>query len=155
MRSITHAWIRCRRVGLTRIDELLSVEERCFETDRIVRRNLRRLLLSSSAVCIGAFCGKVLVGSMVLLFRSGSKKVRIYSLAVVQEARGQGIAGLLMVRAEREAHERACNRISLEVREDNASAIRLYERSGFVKNGLLSQYYEDGANALRMIKELG
>jgi ribosomal protein S18 acetylase RimI-like enzyme len=142
------AGVVCRRVGLNRIDDLLSLEEACFECDRISRRNLRNLIRSPSACCLGVFLGGKLVGSMVVLFRRNTRSARIYSVAVDASHRGRGIARRLMARAEREARKRGCNRIRLEVRLDNIPAIQLYERLGFEGTQIIPGYYEDGTHAM-------
>ncbi|MCF7818442.1 MAG: GNAT family N-acetyltransferase [Kiritimatiellales bacterium] len=144
----------CRRVDLNMTDALIGLENACFECDRISRRNLRRLLCSPSALCIGAFLGKELTGSMVVLFRSNSSVARIYSLAVSPHARGLGIGKRMIAKAEQEARARKCRCLRLEVRLDNPAAIRLYERCGLTHTKVLPEYYEDGTNALVFWKEL-
>ena len=143
-----------RRVGLNRTDELLALEEACFTSDRSKRRNLRHLLQSPTAYCLGAYHRGELVGSMVTLFKSNSRSARIHSLAVSAGVRGRGIGRRMMARAEREARMRGCTRMRLEVRMDNLPAIRLYERLGFVDTAVISGYYDDGAHAFVMLKEL-
>ncbi len=143
-----------RRVGLNRTDDLLALEEACFTTDKISRRNLRNLLRSPSAYCVGAYQRGELVGSMVILFKSNSRSARVYSLAVSVEARGLGIGRRMMVKAEQEARMRGCERMRLEVRMDNIPAIRLYEHLGFTDTAVLPGYYDDGAHAFVMRKEL-
>lgn len=142
----------CRRVGLNRTDDLLALEDACFSTDRISRRNLRNLLRSPSAYCVGAYNRGELIGSMVILFRSNSRSARVYSLAVSAAARGLGIGRRMMAKAEREARMRGCDRLRLEVRMDNIPAIRLYESLGFADTAVLPGYYEDGAHAFTMRK---
>lgn len=44
------------------------------------------------------------------------------------------------------------NNISLEVRESNIKAINLYEKYGFVKSYKRNSYYEDGEDAIVMIR---
>lgn len=144
----------CRRVGLNRTDDLLALEEACFSTDRINRRNLRNLLRSPSAYCVGAYWNGELVGSMVILFKSNSRSARVYSLAVSAAVRGMGIGRRMMAKAEREARIRGCDRMRLEVRMDNIPAIRLYESLGFSDTEVLSGYYEDRSHAFVMRKEL-
>lgn len=144
----------CRRVGLNRTDDLLALEDACFSTDRISRRNLRNLLRSPSACCVGAYHRGDLVGSMVILFKSNSRSARVYSLAVSAEARGLGIGRRMMAKAEREARMRGCCRMRLEVRMDNTPAIRLYESLGFIDASVLPGYYDDGEHAFVMQKEL-
>ncbi len=145
----------CRRVGLNRTDDLLALEEACFPTDRISRRNLRNLLRSPSAYCVGAYRAGELIGSMMILFKSNSRSARVYSLAVLAAARGMGIGRRMMAKAEREARVRGCDRMRLEVRMDNLPAIRLYEDLGFADTAVLPGYYDDGSHAFVMRKELG
>ncbi|HEY5653180.1 MAG TPA: GNAT family N-acetyltransferase [Pontiella sp.] len=146
--------VTCRRVGLNRIDDLLALETACFSADRILRRNLRRLLVSPTAYCLGAYRSGRLVGSMIVLFRRNSRKAWIYSLAVSSELRGMGIGRRLMARAEQEVRRRGCSHIRLEVRMDNFSALRMYEQSGYVYTAVIPGYYADGTHAFVMNKEL-
>src|SRR3546814_8244809 len=44
---------------------------------------------------------------------------------------------------------RSCHALRLEVCIDNAAAIGLYERCGFVRIGRYAHYYQDGADAWR------
>lgn len=143
-----------RRVGLKRTEDLLALEEACFTTDRINRRNLRNLLQSPSAFCVGAYLRGELVGSMVILFKSNSRSARIYSIAVAASVRGKGVGKRMMTRAVREARSRGCTRMRLEVRMDNFPAIRLYESLGFTDTEVLPGYYEDGTHAFVMRKEM-
>jgi len=149
-----HSDVVCRRVGVNRINDLLSLEASCFTSDRSKRRNLRHLLQSPTAYCLGAYHRGELVGSMVTLFKSNSRSARIHSLAVSAGVRGQGIGRGMMARAEREARMRGCSRMRLEVRMDNLPAIRLYEGLGFADTAALPGYYDDGAHAFVMRKEL-
>lgn len=144
----------CRRVGLNRTGDLLALEEKCFPTDRISRRNLQNLLRSPSAFCVGAYLRGELVGSMVILFRRNCRSARVYSLAVSSEVRGKGIGRRMMAKAQIEARRRGCIRMRLEVRMDNIPAIRLYESLGFIDTEVLAGYYEDRSHALVMRKDL-
>jgi ribosomal protein S18 acetylase RimI-like enzyme len=53
---------------------------------------------------------------------------------------------------EKAAADRGCRRLRLEVRQDNAAAIRLYERRGYRRFAARGTYYEDGADAWRYEK---
>ena len=48
----------------------------------------------------------------------------------------------LLAEAKKEAESRSVGRIVLEVRCSNDSAIRLYERNGFVNHGVRKGFYE-------------
>lgn len=57
--------------------------------------------------------------------------LNIHDIAVLPQWRGQGIADALLAGVEARARELGCCRITLEVRDDNPRARRVYERSGF------------------------
>jgi putative acetyltransferase len=63
--------------------------------------------------------------------------VGILAIGVVAAARGQGIGGLLLRRAIADAWAHGFLRIELTVRADNLPAKALYEREGFVVEGIL------------------
>ena len=57
--------------------------------------------------------------------------LNIHDLAVVPDRRGQGIGRALLQAAEVEARRRRCCKLTLEVRDDNVRARRLYDSLGF------------------------
>ena len=64
-------------------------------------------------------------------FRAGPV-LNLHDLAVLPGARGGGVGRALLAAVEARARALGCCKVSLEVREDNALARRLYERVGFV-----------------------
>ncbi len=70
------------------------------------------------------------------------------NLAVLPEYRKQGIGQALVERLEQELRARGVVSLTLEVRNSNENAIRLYQRLGFTQVGLRKNYYfhprEDG-----------
>ena len=95
-----------------------------------------------------------MLGDAVVVYRKGSKRVRLYSIVVSPEARGKGIGAKLLAHAEKAAKKRGCSLMGLEVREDNKAAIAFYGSRGYERIGLRDNYYEDGATALQMKKRL-
>ncbi|WP_296443048.1 GNAT family N-acetyltransferase [Rhodoferax sp. UBA5149] len=57
--------------------------------------------------------------------------VNVHDVAVVREYRGQGVAEQMLALAEEIARERGACKLTLEVLQGNAGAIRLYNRVGF------------------------
>jgi ribosomal protein S18 acetylase RimI-like enzyme len=57
--------------------------------------------------------------------------INIHDLAVIPDHRGQGIGRLLLERVEAKGRDLGCCKLTLEVREDNHRAQRLYQRFGF------------------------
>jgi len=91
----------------------------------------------------------------VVFFRRGSSVARLYSLASQPESRGKGVGTALVEATEAAAKQRRCTTLRLEVRTDNASAIKLYERLGYRCIASLPGYYQDGADGWRYEKRLG
>ena len=57
--------------------------------------------------------------------------VNIHDLAVIESGRGKGIATALLDAVEKEALERGCCKVTLEVLSGNTPAKRAYEKFGF------------------------
>jgi len=68
-------------------------------------------------------------------------EVSLLNVAVLPTFRRRGIAQRLLEHAFSEARGRGCRRCFLEVRAGNASAIALYQRMGFVFDGVRRNYY--------------
>ena len=107
---------RIRPANLTDLTELLRLERACFDGDRLSPRSFRHLLTKGKASTLVWAGGSGLLGYALTLFHAGTSLGRLYSLAVEPAARGRGIARALVEAAEREARERGCAYLRLEVR---------------------------------------
>ena len=133
---------------------LCEIETRSFAADRLSRRSFRRLMASPSVRLRVAALGGAVVGYHVVFMRSGSTVARLYSIAVAAAARGRGLGERLLADAERQAKRAGAAVLRLEVRPDNAGAIRLYVQRGFDRIGTYPDYYADGSDAWRFQKAL-
>lgn len=95
---------------------------------------------------------ELVVGYVCLM--SLFEEAQILNIAVAPQQRGRGVARMLMELAVSTARERGAEVLSLEVRESNAAAIRLYEAFGFVRYFVRKGYYEGKEDALLMEKML-
>lgn len=75
----------------------------------------------------------------------------IAMLAVSSAHRGNGIATALVKMAIDAMAERKAHEIVLETEETNTSAMRLYERLGFLRSKKLHRYYLNGNSAYRLV----
>lgn len=147
--------VRVRRASGSDLEALLDIEQASFQGDRISRRQYRHHLQSDTARVLVASAGQgLLLGSAVLFLRRGSDAARLYSLATLPAARGQGVAAHLLQAAEHAAVLAGRCRMGLEVRSDNPVAIRLYARHGYHRSGQREGYYADGCDALRYARDL-
>ena len=136
------------------LDALVELEHHTFATDRVSRAQYRRHIAGTTAAVLVAEHDARMVGSAIVFFRRGSDGARLYSVAVSDRARGQGIGDILVGAAEETARRRGSGRLFLEVRHNNAGAIRLYERRGYRRIGAIPGFYEDGEDAWRYQKDL-
>ncbi len=66
----------------------------------------------------------------------------IDNVAVRADCRRQGVAAALLADAARWAAAQGLARLTLEVRVSNAAAIALYERAGYVRDGVRPRFYD-------------
>jgi len=79
----------------------------------------------------------------------------LLSMAVVPEARRQGLGRALMAQLEHRLDEHDCAEVHLEVRASNVTAQSLYRAVGFRDSGRRAGYYSDtGEDALLMSRTL-
>ncbi len=133
---------------------LLALEQQCFTTDRLNRRSFRWMISRAHGQLLVAQRGERLVGYALVLFHRGTSRARLYSIAIAVDARGSGLGKQLLERAEACALEHDCACLRLEVRIDNPMAIALYERNGYRRFGLIHDYYQDHADAMRLEKHV-
>lgn len=79
----------------------------------------------------------------------------IKDLAVHPDRRRAGVGRQLLERAVCTLRSTGVGSIKLEVREQNAAAIRLYRSAGFVHRRTIPQYYDDGEDAMVMLRTRG
>jgi ribosomal-protein-alanine acetyltransferase len=137
-----------RRARFDDIDALTRLEAESFASDMLSRRSFLRFMRSPSAVLLVACRRNRMLGYAVLLLRRGTRSARLYSIAVAADEAGHGVGSRLLDAAEAAARERKAIVVRLEVRADNPSAIRFYERRGYRQIGTRPDYYEDGTTAL-------
>ena len=80
-----------------------------------------------------AYCG------LIMVLDEGD----ITNVAVRRDRQREGIGHFLMESLIRLSEERGVTTIHLEVRVGNETAIRLYERMGFSRDGIRKRYYTD------------
>lgn len=74
-------------------------------------------------------------------------EAHITNVAVKSGFRGRGVGMAIVKALVEKAAERKIGKLTLEVREGNSAAIRLYEKMGFVTEGRRPGYYRDNHEA--------
>lgn len=80
---------------------------------------------------------------------------QVTTIAVLKEARGKSIATKMMNAMIDDCNSKMCSQLSLEVRQSNQKAINLYKKFDFIEMNIRKAYYEDGEDAIFMMRALG
>ena len=142
--------------GKDHIDTLLEIENACFDSDRLTRRNFQWMLSKGNASVFIAHSKQSPepVAYLIILFHKGTSLARIYSMAVAAKHRRRGIGRQLMQAADEEAKKYNCAYTRLEVRKDNVGAINFYDALNYQPFEIWPHYYEDDTDALRFEKRV-
>ena len=75
---------------------------------------------------------------------------QVMTLCVSPKHRRRGIGRRLMEEAKETAKQQGARKMSLEVRQSNEAALKLYAQVGFSRVGLRKAYYSDREDAILM-----
>ncbi|MBQ7370823.1 MAG: ribosomal protein S18-alanine N-acetyltransferase [Blautia sp.] len=122
------------------LDQVLEIENVLFQPPWtkegfftfLTREDAMFLVVEEKGEILG-YCG------LLMVLDEGD----ITNVAVRPERQREGIGHFLMESLIRLAGEQGVTTIHLEVRAGNDTARRLYERAGFVVDGLRKKYYTD------------
>ena len=138
-----------KKLDLTYCERLAEIDKACMSVPYSV--SMFRNELENNTCYLGAFCDGVLVayGGMWLVADEG----QITNIVVMESHRRKRIGDKILKELERFAKEEGATVLNLEVRESNQGAISLYEKNGFVRDGLRKNYYKSPTeNAVLMSK---
>ena len=134
------------------LDRILVVEEEVFPQDPFSRRQVRYLLRSPQTHTLLLTAGEQPVGFIAVWWRRGASTCRIIDLAVRRRYRRVGAGARLVQAAIRFARREGFAGLTLEVAENNRPARQLYAGQGFGEERRLPNYYDEGEDALRMVR---
>jgi ribosomal-protein-alanine N-acetyltransferase len=82
----------------------------------------------------------------MILCRVAADDAEVLTLAVAPQARRQGIGQALVAAAAQAGEAAGATAMFLEVAVDNPAALALYERAGFLRIALRTDYYDRGTD---------
>jgi ribosomal-protein-alanine N-acetyltransferase len=129
-------------ITMAEIDEVWSLDHRCFVDGEAYELETFRFLLSSpNAIArqIRTNDGQMAAFIVALIEMDGMG--HITAVGVDPPWRRLGLARILLVEIEETLRQRGVNTLRLEVRVENEGAIRLYEELGFMVVQRLARYY--------------
>jgi ribosomal-protein-alanine N-acetyltransferase len=112
-----------------------------------------RLLIDRAVVAHRGVIGRTMVG--FILSRMAAGEAEILSVAIAPAWRGRGFARPLLDLHLRRLAGLGVRAVFLEVDEHNEPACRLYRNAGFSEVGVRKGYYQEGASALVLRRDLG
>ena len=134
-----------RRAGVDDLDGIMQIEHAVFPSDAWSRESMRAELASTHnfyLVALSPAQPERFDAYAGLLAPRGATQADIQSVAVVENARRQGLARTLVQSLVAEARDRGAREIFLEVRVDNPNAASLYDSLGFERIAVRKGYYQ-------------
>lgn len=121
------------------VDTVTALEESCFSMPW-KRHDFEEILTNPDRIYLVAECDNEIIGGCMLTMIAGEGDVS--NVAVREAYRGQHVATALMQELLRCGEKHGIRDFTLEVREQNLSAIRLYEHAGFLSEGIRPNFYD-------------
>ncbi|WP_241160143.1 ribosomal protein S18-alanine N-acetyltransferase [Desulfovibrio sp. ZJ369] len=138
--------VQFQRLDVRHVGMMHELERRCFPLPWS-EEQCRAAFAQPAFAAFGLLGGQGLV-AYVSVYHTVDE-LEILNLAVVPEARRQGLGRRILHLSLQVARKMGMHRVLLEVRAGNHAAISLYESSGFQRIGLRPRYYTDsGEDAL-------
>ncbi len=136
------------------LDRIEKIEVASFGKDAYDRKLFAEYLHKCGDLFFGVWRGRKLCGYMVTRKSADGERAELISVAVHPSCRDRGAAAVLMRHTLRRLRRAGTLRFSLTVRVTNGRARGFYEKYGFTKERVVREYYEDGEDGIRMVKQL-
>jgi len=126
------------------LPDILAIEKESFATPWTKGMFKRELECEHSwCICVRVSLENRSVVAAYIIFWLVADEAHLHNLAVGKDYRRQGLAFHLMNVMQEIAGKNEAVAQTLEVRESNAEAIKLYQKCGFVVKGVRRHYYTD------------
>lgn len=136
------------------LDTLLELESKAFPVYQQSSKRTLSLSLKSNfqqVWIVEKISGDSIKPLGCLILYLYKRTIRIFSIVVDPEAQGNGIGRMLLNQAREIAREKGAERISLEADASNQKLINWYKKEGFESTELLTDYYEEGKDGMRLV----
>jgi len=126
------------------LPEIMAIEKQSFVSPWSVGMFKDELKVSHSQCLVARLCQnkKSIIGGY-LIFWIVADEAHLHNLAIKKEFRRQGLAHGFMDVMKEISRQAGVKNQTLEVRESNIEAIKLYRKCGFVVKGRRPLYYSD------------
>ncbi len=134
------------------IEEIIAIENEAFGSPWSQNSFMKELDNPYAYYLVGLLDGVLAsyIGAWLIF-----DEAHITTLAVTRQHRRKGLAGIILSKLLNDAQENGIMKATLEVRESNYAAQKLYKKKSFVDVGRRKKYYSDNQeDAIIMWKEL-
>jgi len=137
------------------LDRLYAIEKECFDKEAFTRQQIAALLTDYNSISLIAKKNSEIVGFIIgtIHVEKNTLAGHILTIDVTLTHRIKGIAQLLLREIEKIFKEKDVKTCRLEVRENNAAALALYQKLGYSKIAKLENYYRN-AHGIYLRKDL-
>jgi ribosomal-protein-alanine acetyltransferase len=141
--------------SIRHLDELSSIETECFKQEAFTKQQIAHLLTDYNCVGIIAKEDSHIVGFCIasVYYERSSIVGHLLTIDVLPACRRKEIGARLLREIEGLLRNKGAKSMYLEVREDNAAAIALYQKIGYSSIGKLRNYYGN-SHGIYMGKQL-
>ena len=129
-----------RKMQKEDIPQMAEIAAASF-TDPWTEKGFTEALQMESACFLVAVGGENVMGYCGCYM--AADEAEIVNVAVRDNCRKQGIADKLLTELTAYGNEHGVSRFFLEVRVSNEAAIHLYEKHGFIRQGVRKDFYKD------------
>ncbi len=148
-----------RKITINDLNSIVEMERKCFDKNTAYnQRQLKYLITKANSNCLAETHQETIRGFIIVLLKRGTSVAGIETLNVDPNFRGQGVGKNLLNATETNLFTKGIEKIRLEVSVGNVAAIKLYEKSGFLKINYLKDFYYNyhfgTRDAFRMVKNL-
>ncbi len=140
--------ITIREMTLRDLTDVVDAEKTCFPKDAWSEQSFIESLEFDNSFNLVAYINDRLIGYLISF--DVLDEGHLLNIAVLPDERRKATGEKIMMFWLNEGIRKGWSFAFLEVRESNRSAIRLYERLGFLEVGSRKGYYSNGEDAILM-----
>lgn len=132
------------------LQEIYEIEQACFGEEQFSLHQLRYLITKAKGCFWVVESNQHVIAYVCFLSHALRSNLRLYSIAVHPDRKGEGIATLLLDKGLVYARKMNYKSMTLEVDVRNLAAISLYEKKLFQIVRVLPSYYSENRDAFYM-----
>jgi [ribosomal protein S18]-alanine N-acetyltransferase len=135
--------IKIETASIRLIDKLFQIEEQCFDEEAFTKQQISYLLTDYNTIALVANVNNDITGFIIAQMELDNDRLygHIITINVAAVYRRKGIGTRMLAEIETILKQKGIAECQLEVREDNSTALKLYQKKGYQRIGKLENYY--------------